>query len=114
MPEENVTRTEFNQFVKHAEKEHTMYERKLDKVDEIVETTIKMASNIENISNKVSKIGDVIRKVEERMDKIEREPMELVKTNQITIKRACWAAIATALTTSALWIFVQSLSNYIK
>lgn len=110
MGEQNVSHTEFETFVKHAEKDHAMYEKKLEKLDGLSDNMIELTASVNHLSVNVDKLSTSIQEMDKRMDAIEKEPLELIKQNNITLKRACVAAVATAICTSILWVIIQQLA----
>lgn len=118
--DEFITRREHDEFVKRIEETNKRQNKRIDILEESVKDINRLATSIEKIATsqqymieEQKKQGEIISKTQEKIDKIEKEPMkDALDTSKAIRKKVIETVITvvvTALVVGAIAIIATNL-----
>lgn len=88
--EDYITRPEYNEAVKRMEAEEHRQNRRLDKLDEQMETLTELTAAVREMAVSVRNMQEELKKQGDRLEKIEQEPAD-------NWKKAIWIVLAAVI-----------------
>lgn len=88
--EDYITRPEYNEAVKRMEAEEHRQNRRLDKLDEQMESLTELTAAVREMAVSVRNMQEELKKQGDRLEKIEQEPAD-------NWKKAIWIVLAAVI-----------------
>lgn len=121
MAEEYITRREHDEFVKRIEETDKRQNKRIDVLEESVKDINRLATSIEKIATnqdfmiaEQKKQGEMLVKAQEKIEKIEKEPMQEALESAKAIKKKSMETVTTVIVTALVVALIILVAQYVK
>lgn len=114
--EEFITRREHDEFAKRIEENDKRQNKRLEVLEESIKEINRLATSIEKIATnqefmikEQTRQCEMLERTQDKIDAIEREPIEIVKSSKKKIIETIITVVVTALVVGAIMVISQNI-----